>query len=157
MRVGITVKPQFVETRDLLLEIEEWLKARGAEAVWASDAAGLLPPGDRAVLDRDTLPRAADVILILGGDGTLLAMADHIARAGVDIPILGVNFGSLGFLTEVTRPEIFTSLEAVLAGRATHDERMMLRAEARLDAAAVESHVALNDIVSTRTARSRLI
>jgi NAD+ kinase len=157
MRVGIAVKPAFVEARDLLLEIEGWLKARGAQAVWATEAAEVLPPGDRVVVDRDTLPRQADVILILGGDGTLLAMADRIARAGVDIPILGVNFGSLGFLTEVTRPEIFASLDAVLSGRATHDERMMLRAVSRRAGFPPETQVALNDIVFTRTALSRMI
>jgi NAD+ kinase len=157
MRVGIAVKPGFVEARDLLLEIEAWLAAHGAEAVWALDAAELLPSGGRTVLDPDVLPTKADVMLILGGDGTLLAMADRIARAGVDIPILGVNFGSLGFLTEVTRPEIFASLDAVVSGRATHDERMMLRAVAKRKGAPPETHVALNDIVFTRTALSRMI
>ena len=68
--------------------------------------------------------------MVLGGDGTLLAMAKAIAESGRDIPILAVNFGSLGFLTEITRPEIFSSLEAVLNGTATHDLRMMLRATA---------------------------
>src|SRR4029453_18727961 len=111
MRVGIAVKPGFVEARDLLLEIEAWLAAHGAEAVWALDAAALLPSGGRTVLDPDVLPTKADVMLILGGDGTLLAMADRIARAGVDIPILGVNFGSPGFLTDVTLPETFPLLE----------------------------------------------
>jgi NAD+ kinase len=157
MRVGIAVKPGFVEARDLLLEIEAWLGARGAQAVWSIEAADLLPAGARVVLDRDVLPGKADFVLILGGDGTLLAMADRIARAGVDIPILGVNFGSLGFLTEVTRPEIFASLDAVLSGRATHDERMMLRAVAKRAGSPPETHVALNDIVFTRTALSRMI
>ena len=157
MRIGIAVKPGFVEARDLLAEIEAWLRARGAEAVWSAETSDLLPADHRVVVDRDELPRRADVILILGCDGTLLAMADHIVRAGVDIPILGVNFGSLGFLTEVTRPEIFVSLEAVLNGRATHDERMMLRATATRGDSTSETHVALNDIVFTRTALSRMI
>ncbi|MGH9200520.1 MAG: NAD(+)/NADH kinase [Vicinamibacterales bacterium] len=156
MRVGIAVKPGLVEARDLLREIEQWLEARGAEAVWSTEASDLLPPRARVVSDREALPRKADAVLILGGDGTLLAMADHIARAAVDIPILGVNFGSLGFLTEVTRPEVFASLDAVLTGRATHDERMMLHAVAKRGSAPSETHVALNDIVFTRTALSRM-
>ena len=68
------------------------------------------------------------MVLVLGGDGTLLGMADCIGEAGSGIPILGVNFGSLGFLTEVTLPELYPSLEAALAGRAALEERMMLRA-----------------------------
>ena len=66
------------------------------------------------------------MIVVLGGDGTLLGTAGRIAKAGSDIPILGVNFGSLGFLTEVTLPEIFTSLEGAVNGTAQIEERMML-------------------------------
>ena len=68
------------------------------------------------------------MVLVLGGDGTLIGMADCIAEAGSGIPILGVNFGSLGFLTEVTLPELYRSLEHALNGRAHIEERMMLRA-----------------------------
>ena len=66
------------------------------------------------------------MIVVLGGDGTLLGTAGRIAKAESDIPILGVNFGSLGFLTEVTLPEIFTSLESAVNGTAQIEERMML-------------------------------
>ena len=84
-------------------------------------------------------------------NGTLLAMAKAIAESGRDTPILAVNFGSLGFLTEITRPEIFTALEAVIDGRATHDLRMMLRASTTRRGQADCTHLALNDIVFTRT------
>ena len=66
------------------------------------------------------------MIVVLGGDGTLLGTAGRIAKAESDIPILGVNFGSLGFLTEVTLPEIFSSLETAVNGTAQTEERMML-------------------------------
>ena len=72
-------------------------------------------------MSRDDLPRACDLIVVLGGDGTLIGMAGRIARAGTDVPILGVNFGSLGFLTEITLPELYDALEAALAG--TRDDR----------------------------------
>ncbi len=100
----------------------------------------------------EEIPRAADLVLVLGGDGTLLAMADVIAQSGRDVPILGVNFGSLGFLTETTRPELIDALEATLDGRIDYDERMMLRGTI-----GASSRVALNDIVFTRTALSRMI
>ena len=94
---------------------------------------------------------------MLGGDGTLLAMADCIAQAGLDIPILGVNFGSLGFLTEIRIDELFPSLEAVVDGKATYDERLMLAATASLRGKADESRIVLNDVVFTKGALSRMI
>jgi NAD+ kinase len=103
-------------------------------------------------VEREQMPELIDLALVLGGDGTLLAMADVIAQSGRDVPILGINFGSLGFLTEITRPELYTALEAAVAGRVSYDERMMLRGSV-----AGETHLALNDIVFTRTALSRMI
>ena len=84
-----------------------------------------LPPG-RPTCSRDDLPSACDLVLVLGGDGTLIGMAGRIARSGSDVPILGVNFGSLGFLTEITLDELYDSLECVLDGRAHLEPRMML-------------------------------
>lgn len=154
MRIGIVTKPQLPDAAETLVALESWLAARQVDACWSPDAATALPPGSRRVVDRDQLPAEVDLVLVLGGDGTLLAMADRIAAAGRDIPILGVNFGSLGFLTEITRPELFTSLEAVVAGEATHDERMMLRAAVAGDP---RTFVAVNDVVFTRTALSRMV
>ena len=160
MRIGIAVKPGLVEARDTLAALERWLGDRRVDALWSTDAAALLPPGARDTVDPAQLPHGVDLILVLGGDGTLLATAEAIAHAGRDIPILGVNFGSLGFLTEITRPEIFASLDAVLDGRATHDSRMMLRASVAATGSTGSigsTFVALNDIVFTRTALSRMI
>ncbi len=156
MRIGIAVKPGLLEARETLVGVEQWLRDHAVDAVWAEEASALLPPASRTVVERARMPADLDLILVLGGDGTLLAMAKAIAEAGRDIPLLAVNFGSLGFLTEITRPEIYTSLEAVLNGRASHDERMMLRAVATR-AGVTSTHLALNDIVFTRTALSRMI
>jgi NAD+ kinase len=157
MRIGVAVKPGLIEARDTLVELSVWLRGRGVEAVWTPEAASVLDGGGHAVAERADLPSEADVVLVLGGDGTLLAMAKAIAESGRDTPILAVNFGSLGFLTEITRPEIFTALEAVIDGRATHDLRMMLRASTTRRGQAGSAHLALNDIVFTRTAISRMI
>jgi NAD+ kinase len=157
MRIGIAVKPKLVEARGTLAELSGWLRARGVGAVWTTEAAKLVDGGDLAVAEREALPAQVDVVLVLGGDGTLLSMAKAIAESTRDVPILAVNFGSLGFLTEITRPEIFSALDAVLNGRATHDLRMMLRATATRPGQAPISHMALNDIVFTRTALSRMI
>ena len=130
MRVGIAVKPKLVEARQTLAELSTWLVERGVDAVWTTEASKLVDAGERRVADGAELAAQVDVVLVLGGDGTLLSMAKAIAESGRDVPILAVNFGSLGFLTEITRPEIFQALEAVLNNRATHDLRMMLRTTA---------------------------
>jgi NAD+ kinase len=96
-------------------------------------------------------------VVVLGGDGTLLGMADCIGEAGSGIPILGVNFGSLGFLTEVTLPELYRSLEAALNGRARVEDRLMLRATTVRGGRTFARSIALNDAVITKTARSRMI
>jgi NAD+ kinase len=154
VRIGIVTKPALAHARETLAGIETWLRDHHVEAVWSCEAADLLPPAapDRLVRERESIPDLVDLVLVLGGDGTLLAMADCIAAAERDIPILGVNFGSLGFLTEITRPEVFDSLTAVVNGVAGHDERMMLRATV-----GGRSFVALNDVVITRHALSRMV
>lgn len=157
MRIGIAVKPGLADAAETLAGIERWLAKHSVDSSWEPGAAALLPAGERRVVGRADLPRDADLVLVLGGDGTLLALAKAIAEANRDIPILAVNFGSLGFLTEITRPEIYASLDAVLAGTAEHDERMMLRAVANRAGAPPSTHCALNDIVFTRTALSRMI
>ena len=167
MRIGIVVKPGLTAARETLVDLEQRLRDRGVEAVWSTEAAALLASGPRTVVERHDLPARVDLAIVLGGDGTLLAMAKTIAESGHDIPILAVNFGSLGFLTEITRPEINESIDAVLNGRATHDQRMMLRAvatragstsaKATADRQPTLTHMALNDVVFTRTALSRMI
>jgi NAD+ kinase len=157
MRIGIAVKPGLTAARDQLVELEAWLRDRGVDAVWSTEAAKLFPSGARSVTERTEIPKQSDLVVVLGGDGTLLGMAKAIAESGHDVPILGVNFGSLGFLTEITRPEIFTSIEAVMASRASYDQRMMLCAMATLAGQPSVSHMALNDVVFSRTALSRII
>jgi NAD+ kinase len=157
--VGIVTKPQLSAARASLIDLEGWLGDHRVDAIWAEEAAALLPPASRAVAPREQIGRRADLVLVLGGDGTLLAMADFIAQAGRDVPILGVNFGSLGFLTEITHPELLSALDTAVAGKADYDERMMLCGAARSTSLGTGSNtrVALNDIVFTRTALSRMI
>ena len=93
----------------------------------------------------------------MGGDGTLLSMATRTALAGRDMPILGVNFGSLGFLTEMRIDELYDVLESVLNGTATFDERAMLAADAYRAREHFDSRIVLNDVVFTKAALSRII
>jgi NAD+ kinase len=157
-RVGLVAKHYLDAAAGVLAELAGWLEARGAQTVFESETAALagLPPG-RPTQTRDDLPHHCDLIVVLGGDGTLIGMADRIAAAGVDVPILGVNFGSLGFLTEITLDELYESLEAVLDGTAEFDSRMMLRACMRRGGSVHPERTVLNDVVITRGALSRII
>jgi NAD+ kinase len=157
-RVGIVAKSHLQAAAPHLADIGEWLRARDIEAVFESSTAALMASSDGyRVADKLALVRTVDLVVVLGGDGTLLSMADCIAAEGRSIPILGVNFGSLGFLTEVTLPELHRSLETVLTGNARVEERMMLAATAGPRGATLDSYVALNDVVVTKTGRARMI
>ena len=157
-RVGIVAKSRLHEAAALLDEIVSWLEARGVEALFEMETADLAA-GRRTypTRTRADLPRDVDLLLVLGGDGTLLSMADRIAHAGTDVPILGVNFGSLGFLTEVTLPELYPALEAVVRGRARFESRMMVRCRILRRDVTVADMPVLNDIVVTRGSVSRVI
>jgi NAD+ kinase len=158
-KVGIVAKAHLRAAILNLEEIAAWLKSRGIEPIFETATAALLASGTLPVrsLDRPALAREVDMVVVLGGDGTLLSMANCIGVAGSAIPILGVNFGSLGFLTEVTLPELYPSLEAALAGTARIEERMMLRGSTLRSGKVFADHVALNDVVVTKGARSRMI
>jgi NAD+ kinase len=157
-RVGLTAKRGLVDAAGVLAELAGWLEARGVQPVFETETAALagVPPG-RPTVSRDELPGACDLLVVLGGDGTLIGMAGRIGRAGSNVPILGVNFGSLGFLTEITLPELFDALEATLEGRATIEPRAMLAARTVRNDTTFADHIVLNDIVITKGALSRII
>ena len=156
-RVGIVAKHGLVAAAEHISRIGPWLRERGVEPIYEEATAALAPAASGAKsLTREALPTEVDLVIVLGGDGTLLAMAARIAQANRDVPILGVNFGSLGFLTEIRIDELTASLDQVLKGTATFDERAMLVAEAHRGNA-VDTRVALNDVVFTKTALSRMI
>jgi NAD+ kinase len=155
-RVGIVAKPDLGDCADLLDTLADWLQARQLAVVFDDQSAALAGQRHQR-MSADALVAAVDLIVLLGGDGTLLLTADRVAMAGVRTPILGVNFGSLGFLTEVRLPELYEILESVLAGTARIDERAMLHVEI-LDQQqrTVQDVCVLNDVVITRGALSRM-
>jgi NAD+ kinase len=156
-RVGLIAK-RGLQASGVLADLAGWLEERGLEPVFETDTARLAgAPAGRARVSRDDLPRACDLVVALGGDGTLIGMAGRIAAAGSAVPILGVNFGSLGFLTEVTLDELYESLEAVLEGHAHLETRMMLRARTLRQGKALDDRFVLNDVVITKGALSRII
>ena len=156
-RVGIVAKSHLREATPHLIAVEAWLASRGHETVFETATAALIPEAaGRCVADKPALVTMVDLLLVLGGDGTLLSVADCAATANVSVPILGVNFGGLGFLTEATLPELYPSLEAALAGAVRVEERMMLRATTIRGSETRPDHLALNDVVITKAARARM-
>ena len=157
-RVGLVAKTGVDAAASVLADLAGWLEARNVRPVFETDTAALAGlPADRATVSRDNLPLESDLIVVLGGDGSLIGMAGRIAEAGVDVPIVGVNFGNLGFLTEITLEELYQSLESVIDGTAIIEERMMLRARTLRDGAVYAERLALNDVVITKGALSRII
>ncbi len=157
-RVGIVAKSRLRAATPHLVKIGEWLAGRGIEAIFETATAALMPSStERKVLEKHALAAGSDMVLVLGGDGTLLSMANCIGEAGSNIPILGVNFGSLGFLTEVTLSELYETLEAAVTGSAPVEERLMLHSTTERGGALYDQQSALNDAVITKTARSRMI
>jgi len=154
-RVGVVAKPDLGDCGDLLDTLAAWLETRGLSVVFDEQSAQLAGPRHQR-MPADLLVAAVDLIVLLGGDGTLLLTADRVAMAGARTPILGVNFGSLGFLTEVRLPELYDILESVLAGTARIDERAMLRVEILDGDRLVQDVCVLNDVVITRGALSRM-
>lgn len=158
-RVGIVAKQGLVAASEHVSRLGVRLREHGVEPVYERETAALAGAATKGekTATREALPRDVDLVIVLGGDGTLLAMAARIAQARRDIPILGVNFGSLGFLTEIRIDELLPSLERVLDGSATFDERAMLEADAYRKGQQVDSRVVLNDVVFTKAALSRMI
>ena len=157
-RVGIVAKRGLRAASDHLERLAAWLRERHIEAVFETETASLAGAGAGATAQsREELPRDVDLVIVMGGDGTLLSMATRIALCGRDIPILGVNFGSLGFLTEIRIDELYTALESFVNGTATLDERAMLAADAYRSRELFDSRIVLNDVVFTKAALSRII
>lgn len=148
-RVGVVIKAHADGVEDVLAELGAYLRGRGL--AWVLEEAAAAKLGLPGGLPRESVPSAADLVVVLGGDGTLLSVAVNAARAGV--PVMGVNLGSLGFLTEVPRSEMTLTLEALLEGReGILSPRMML--EARWGGG---TDLVLNDIVLNKGAKARMI
>ena len=154
-RVGLVAKPDAAEAQRVVRQLVEWLGARGLTVVLEKETAALAPSASVASASKSDLPGQVDALIVLGGDGTLLSMARAVGDLGV--PILGVNLGGLGFLTATTLEEMLPALEALVAGGMAVEERMMLAARVMRGGQATGDYIALNDVVITKSAMSRII
>ncbi len=151
--VGIAVNVRKSEALDTVRTMISWLRKEGVEFWLEKEVAAAL---DLEGFTIDQLVDRCELLIALGGDGTLLYVARHACRRKV--PVLGVNLGSLGFLTEVAGTELIPTLEKMAKGNMRIEERMMVEAEIRDSTGATASkYVCLNDAVVNKSAFSRAI
>jgi len=137
-RVVIVTKPKQPDVANVAADLVRWFAARSIEASLEADFA-----------------KAADLCVVVGGDGTLLAAARLMGDR--QLPILAINHGALGFLTEVTLEEMYSALDRVLGGEIVTDRRMMMSVSIERSGATVASYQALNDVVINKGTLSRII
>jgi NAD+ kinase len=155
--IGVLARPDLADAGPVVRQLGEWLCARGlhvcTDAPTAALAGSETHAGCTVVSSRAAAARA-DALVVLGGDGTLLAASRLLERP---IPVLGVNFGSLGFLTEIAPAELLPTLAGVLEGRYEHEDRRLLRAVVRRHGHPEVTADVLNDVVLTKAGPSRII
>ena len=152
-RVGIVVKPNKPEAVTLATELIEWLGRRSIQVyVEAPVASAIQHPNSCA---REEISGRVDLLIVLGGDGTLLSAVRHME--GLPVPILGVNLGGLGFLTEITLEELYPVLERTLAGTAETERRMKLKATVLRRGEKELEYAILNDAVISKSVLARII
>ncbi len=132
----------FLEKQQLLLTVE-------------TQSASLLPHIPLKTAEREDIGKTSDLIIVLGGDGSLLNAARAIVS--FEVPILGINRGSLGFLADILPQEMESDLSAILAGNYTHEERTLLHASIERNQKIIAESTALNDVVLYRTGVARMI
>ena len=151
---GIISKPIESVVSGVVPPLIEWLRARQIDVYVDNETQECIHPNAKCIA-RDKMAEQVDLLIVLGGDGTLLSAAR--ALGAYKVPILAVNLGGLGFLTSVTLEELYPVLEQAIAGENRTSERMMLEAEIfRRGTTAIRQH-ALNDAVANKGALSRML
>jgi NAD+ kinase len=153
--IGIISRPRREDLTRVVPPLIKWLQGRHVEVLCDLETADCIGgPAGRA-LSREELPSRTDLLIVLGGDGTLLAAARLAAERGV--PILPVNLGGLGFLTTVSQDEVYPVLEEIFEGKNRVSDRVMLEAEVVRGGNVVRRQIALNDAVLNTAALARIM
>jgi NAD+ kinase len=152
--IGIISRPRRSNLAVVVPPLLKWLKARGVQTLIDEETANCLPDGSNGQA-RQRVADASQLLLVLGGDGTMLAAARLAAPRG--IPILPINMGSLGFLTSFTLEELHPALDDTLEGRFSLSERVMIRVELERSGKVVDQQQVLNEVVINKGALARMI
>ncbi len=153
-RIGIISKPKKTEIREIAPPLIQWLRERKIEVCIDKETASILESSEKC-LSRNELPGQVDLVVVLGGDGTLLAAVRALNRKVV--PVLGVNLGGLGFLTVIPREQLYATLEGVLEGNFRVEKRVQIEGELVRADEAISSFLALNDVVLNKGAIARIL
>src|SRR5579884_372233 len=151
--VGVISKPGIAPASVVVPELLRWLAERGIAVRYDVETA--FYAGDRNGMPRSLVPEGAQLVIVLGGDGTLLSASR--ALDGRDIPLFPVNLGGLGFLTAITLDELYVQLDRALKGEQRIAHRSLLRCELVRDGQTIVSYEALNDAVVTKVEMARMI
>ncbi|HEY5673180.1 MAG TPA: NAD(+)/NADH kinase [Malonomonas sp.] len=152
-KIGVYAKKDHPDAEQLALDICERLQRENIEVLLEDSLAEQI--GQINGFDEDEIPALVDLIIVLGGDGTLISVARRVGHR--DVPILGINLGRLGFLTEVTQEELPEMLDRLVAGEYETSDRMMLDASIRRNGEVIGSYTVLNDVVINKGALARII
>ena len=153
MIIGIIAKNNIEEPFEITKKLSNWLKERGVE-VYVEKELGKKIRHPNSI-DRREIPKLVDVILVFGGDGTFLGVAREACKYGT--PILGINLGGLGFLTEVTVEELYPMMERIIDGDYEVEDRQMLITSIRRGKKNIGTYEVLNDVVINKGALARII
>jgi NAD+ kinase len=151
--VGVVVKPNHAEAWQTACELAAWLKNHNIKLIGNPSGEAEICPLEEVGVEE--FQEKADLIVVLGGDGTMISTARLLGMR--EIPVLGINYGSLGYLTEFRIEEMFTALENILDGAYEIDRRVMLEAEHRRGAETLETGRVLNDVVLNKSVLARII
>ena len=150
---AIISRPDRPQVAQVISELLRWLKGHGYKAVIDAETAKYIP-GEQVVPRAQMAAKPLDLVVVLGGDGTLLSAAR--ATAAIDVPLLGVNLGSLGFLTEVPLQSLYPMLDAIAEGKAAVEHRALMQCELLRGNTVRGSYLVFNDAVVNKTALARL-
>jgi NAD+ kinase len=158
-RIGIIAKRNSPEAIALARALAEWLRPKGIEVTFEKEVGEVLSPPVSGpflnLVDRKELSKRVEMIIVLGGDGTLLSVARQVV--GLNIPILGVNLGGLGFLTEISIEEVYPVLDKVLEGEYRADQREVIHVAVIRKGRTLAEYTVLNDAVINKGALARII
>src|SRR5712671_7984764 len=158
-RIGVVVKPHQPDALDTLCRLTEWLNQKGIQLVGQAEIAHEQIEQQTGcpveIVKDDQLAPSVDLILVLGGDGTMISTARMIGDT--EVPVIGVNYGGLGYLAEFPIAELFPALEAILTGNYKVDQRVMLSVELRRGEELGTKNRVLNDVVMNKSALARII